>query len=144
MEVQSGRVPMIRLGRSFAASTSPGFLDLDGKSLWVGQPSYVRELLNRHGVKSVRDAPFQKWGEVEDELDPSPDGVIRAQGYIGELLWLSIRTRPDLSYGVSQMGQVAMRRPKWVCSCAIEMLEYLAGFPDRCLAYTEGVSRAAV
>ena len=35
------------------------------------------------------------------------------------------------------MGQVAMRRPKWVCSCAIEMLEYLAGSSDRCLVYTE-------
>ena len=31
-----------------------------------------------------------------------------------------------------------MRRPKWVCSCAIEMLEYLAGSSDRCLVYTEG------
>ena len=41
--------------------------------------------------------------EIED--DATAQEVKAAQGLTGELLWLAIRSRPDLSYAVSVMGR---------------------------------------
>ena len=44
---------------------------------------------------------------------PTLDQVLGAQKYVGEVLWLLTRSRPDLMYGVSRMDQVPSRtQPK--------------------------------
>ena len=48
--------------------------------------------------------------EIED--DATAQEVKAAQGLTGELLWLAIRSRPDLSYAVSVMGRQSTKRPR--------------------------------
>ena len=108
-----------------------------GGSLLVGQPSYIKELLNRHQVNTTKSVPFAKMDEEtmesSEEVDP---GLLRqAQGIVGELLWVSIRTRPDISFGVAQMSQMISKRPGWVVRAGMDMLAYLAGTLETCLEY---------
>ena len=88
---------------------------LDGVSLKVSQVSYVRELLKRHETKTEKQTPMPKWDtEQPPEEDISPSQIKAAQGITGELLWAAGRTRPDISFVVSIMGQQVTKRPKWV------------------------------
>ena len=77
--------------------------DGDG-DLHVAQPSYIAELMKRHNVECARPVPFSK-PEIPENPQITPEAVRAAQGLVGELLWVSVRTRPDVSFGVSRMSQ---------------------------------------
>ena len=85
----------------------------DHKKLKVGQQSYTRDLLNRHQVEHPRPVPMTKAdAELPEEEQPAIENIRQAQTVVGELLWLSIRTRPDISFAVSQLGRQVNKRPK--------------------------------
>ena len=54
---------------------------------------------------------------------------------MGELLWLSIRTRPDISFAVSQLGRQVNKRSKWVVKTAQQVFGYLKGTEAQYLSY---------
>ena len=53
-------------------------------------------------------------GSETDETDVTTPDIRAAQAVTGELLWLSVRRRPDIAYAVSVMGRNVTKRPKWV------------------------------
>ena len=68
-----------------------------------------------HYLKSIRksleqvNAPYAKETEIVCKPQDSLEKLRRAQGLVGELLWVATRTRPDLVYGVSRIGQLLTR-----------------------------------
>ena len=58
-----------------------------------------------------------------------------AQSCVGALLWLSQRTRPDLSYAVALMGSWATKRPVLVGKMARRVMAYLNSTQDHRLYY---------
>ena len=48
---------------------------------------------------------------------------------------MAVRTRPDLSFAVSIMGQQALKRPSWVVDVGRDALMYVAGTLEFCLRY---------
>ena len=108
----------------------------DSGRLHVAQPSYTKDLLERHQVTQVRSCPMPKWDvPVEPEEGVTGHEVKAAQAVTGELLWLSVRSRPDVSYSVSLMGRHVSKNPRWVVKVGQWVLEYLAGTPNRGLIY---------
>ena len=99
------------------------------EKMFIAQPSYVKELMQRHAVTRSRPVPFVK-PSSEEVPEVSPEAIRRAQGLVRELLWLSIRSRPDLAYGVSWMSQNITKNPEAVVKVGLEMLEYLHGAED--------------
>ena len=69
-----------------------------------------------------KSTPFPGVLDEELESEVSIQDVRAAQGIVGELLWLSCRTRPDLSFGVSWMGRMVTRAPRRVCRYGEHML----------------------
>ena len=53
-------------------------------------------------------------GSETDETDVTTPDIRAAQAVTGELLWLSVRSRPDIAFAVSVMGRNVTKRPKWV------------------------------
>ena len=94
------------------------------RGLLLGQPSYIGELAQRHGVQQPRPVPFSK-PEVPEGADVNAENVKKAQGLVGELLWLSVRTRPDISFRVAWMAQHITKCPQLVVKAAEEMVGYL-------------------
>ena len=108
----------------------------DHKKLKVGQQSYTRDLLNRHQVEHPRPVPMTKAdAEIPEEEQPALENIRRAQTVVGELLWLSIRTRPDISFAVSQLGRQVNKRPKWVVKTAQQVFGCLKGTETQHLSY---------
>ena len=95
-------------------------------SLLLGQPDFARELLERHGPVPGRQVPLPKIDmvpDVEDSIDPAD--VRKCQQLLGELLWLSGRTRPDLAFAVSTLSGWVTKCPKKVQELGRYLLGYL-------------------
>lgn len=108
----------------------------DSRRLCLAQPSYTRDLLERHGVVKTRNCPMPK---MELPIDPEPEitkeTLKTAQTITGELLWLSVKSRPDITFAVSLMSRFLSKNPKWVTGLGNCVLEFLASTPDRGLVY---------
>ena len=89
------------------------------------QKSYVQELLQRYGVTEGAATPISKWVEPEAPVAVTAAEVKEAQAVTGALLWLSTRTRPDLSYVVSRCGQQATKCPSLSIALGRQALAYL-------------------
>ena len=112
----------------------------DGTSVKLSQISYIKELLQRHGEVGAKFTPMPKWDtEGPPEEDITPQQIRAAQMVTGELLWASVRTRPDIAFAVSIMGQQVTKRPKWVCQLGNHVLGFLKHTWDHCLLYPSEV-----
>ena len=106
-----------------------------GDHLRVGQGSYAKELISRHGRQQPRSCPGPKVESEVMEDDITPEDVKVAQQLVGEILWLAVRTRPDLAYVTSWMGRHVARAPKLVKQVAMHTLGYLQETADYALSY---------
>ena len=71
------------------------------RGLFVSQGRYVKEQLLRHNVTQGANSPCPAWKEAYDdpntrEENPCLQEVRAAQSLVGELMWLSVRARPDM------------------------------------------------
>ena len=78
-----------------------------GGGFLVRHTSYLRDVLGRRGISGTEAAPLPKIIEAQDEEAPQVKTLRQAQGYVGELTWVSVRSRPDISYGVIALEAVA-------------------------------------
>ena len=81
-------------------------VELEEEQLHIGQGSYIRDLLERHGVQGVEKTPIPSITDEEDEEPIDYKEVKAAQQVIGELQWLVGRSRPDLAYGVGVLARL--------------------------------------
>ena len=108
----------------------------DDRRLCLAQPSYTKDLLERHGTVRTRNCPMPKVETpTEAEPDMTKDEIKAAQMITGELLWLSVKSRPDITFAVSLMSRFLSKNPKWVKNLGNCVLEYLAATPTRGLIY---------
>ena len=73
--------------------------------------------------------------ERKDPVEVDIAQVRKAQKLTGELLWLSGRTRPDISAGVLKMSQKAVKDPTWTLELGMNILKYVNGTRDYGLHY---------
>ena len=71
----------------------------------------------------------------EPEQDVTVAHVREAQSIAGEILWIALRSRPDLSYAVSTLGRQVTKNPRWAVALGEQILEYLNKTPELYLFY---------
>ncbi|CAE7222563.1 RE1 [Symbiodinium sp. CCMP2592] len=103
------------------------------------QESYTKDLLDqcRDTVQGVERVPAVKMSECEDPADRDEQLKLtkRAQSLVGQLLWLSGRTRPDISYAVSVAAQKIVPSPREAVERAEHVIKYLRYAPGIGLHY---------
>ena len=109
----------------------------DSEGLWISQKSYIQSLLEKYPEITGRVAtPYSKEAET---LEPRPSSDISriryAQALVGEILWLATRSRPDLAFGTSRVGQLITKDTEQAISRAEDMLRYLRHTADYELNY---------
>jgi hypothetical protein len=120
-----------------------------GGGLCIHQGSYLLAVLTKHDMIHVRHVRIiMDKNECMDEddqdvADPltSTEGIAQirlAQKFIGELNWISQRTRPDITYSVSKAAQLATSNPWRAVAMCKRILRYLSStrtlgihFPSR-------------
>ena len=112
----------------------------DDRGLFVSQGRYVKELLLRHNVTQEAETPCPAWKEAYDdpttrEANLCVQEVRAAQSLVGELMWLSVRARPDVAFPVSRAAQLATKRPRDSISIGTGVLAYLKSTAELGLFY---------
>ena len=110
----------------------------DRTKLFVHQASYATDLVNRYeGQFQDQAVPLTKpLLDAEPEEEVCPEMVRKCQQIIGELLYLSVRTRPDLSYVCSRLAAVMTKRPRATFEAALGTVGYVASTAHVGLIYT--------
>ena len=109
-------------------------IEQDGACIRLHQKSFLTELLSRYPGHELADVPAVPYPPREEE-EPNPDLTRKCQALCGELLWLSIRTRPELCYAVNMMAQRMARSPLEAWERGIQILKYLRRHPEIALSY---------
>ena len=121
------------------------FLGMDlswdpARNLVLSQASYIRELGNRYehelnGFGHPVTPLCTNFNEDLIEDQPAVEDIRKAQALVGELLWTSIRTRPDCSYTVSKLASQLSKAPKATWRWGMHTLAYLLKTADVRLTY---------
>ena len=93
----------------------------------VAQTGYLKDVLRRRGIEGYAEAPLPK---IEEGQDETPEEVAKhlreAQQLVGELMWISVRTRPDVAYAATGLlGRFLPWRPRYVCHLGEQVMKYL-------------------
>ena len=96
----------------------------------MSQEAFVRDVLNTWEMSDCR--PVMVPGmpttvELPEEKEPDPDDVHRAQKLAGSLIWLSTRTRPDITYAQSRISSMTTKAPNTALMEGMRVLRYLQG-----------------
>ena len=101
----------------------------------ISQRDYIHELLSKYpDVQGTSSIPFGKDAEPQDE-QPAIEDVRRAQKLVGELLWISCKTRPDLCFTIWRLGQLVPKTPVSVLEAGHTVLKYLRHTKDYSMTY---------
>ena len=119
----------------FGDGTSIEYLSVNitaEKTGWfLDQHVYCQDLLAKWSMDECRAIgsleDVQEQLEDEQEHDPDPGDVRTAQRLAGGLNWLATRTRPDISFVVSQLSSAATRAPLRAIALGKKCLRYLSG-----------------
>ena len=114
-------------------------IDRDNAGIYlVHQRSYIKEILKQYDwIKGTSQVPSTKEAP-ELALEDSTSDVLRlAQGLTGQFRWLAGRTRPDISYAVSVMGQNITQDPVGTVARGHLLVKYLRYAPEVGLSYGE-------
>ena len=111
--------------------------DLTNRILWMHQASYIKVLLEDHGMSDCNSVRTPM-----DTSRPSPvdspallDRRLEYQAIIGKLLFLSLCTRPDISYTVNSLAQHASAPKQCHFDAVKRTLRYLKGTASMGLRY---------
>ena len=98
----------------------------------LGQRGYVENLVKAHGMaedaRSMLPCPKEWLADAElagEEENFSEEESRQGQRLVGECLWLSCRTRPDITYVTSYMASIVAKRPCFAARIGMKVLSYL-------------------
>ena len=74
---------------------------------------------------SAPSAVDEKLGEEEGTVREKNDALIMCRKYIGQMIWLTTRTRPDIAACLGILASLIVRRPKEVKNHLVCLWRYL-------------------
>ena len=107
----------------------------------VHQRPYIEQLLSAYDVGHPVRTPLPRIQEEPDVVPSSPESLKQAQKVLGELLWISQRSRPDVSFSVSLLASWVHRNAQEVIKLALRVLSYVATTKEECLHFERQSSR---
>ncbi|OLQ10930.1 putative mitochondrial protein [Symbiodinium microadriaticum] len=105
--------------------------------LHVGQSKYIQSFLDKYPeIQGTTTCPYAKENEIiETKPNASLEKLRRAQALVGEMLWLATRTRVDLSFGVSRIGQLITKDVDQAIQRGEDMIRYLRSTKTQEIVY---------
>ena len=106
------------------------------KTLHLSQTAYTAKILQRFGMKNCKPVVTPMEGQLtQADLEGEPMDTALYRQCIGSLMYLSVGSRPDISFAVARLAQQveAPTQPLW--TAAKRILRYLAGTKDVGILY---------
>lgn len=120
--------------------------NMETRETWISQYGYIDSLLQEHGLLNAKSATVPLEGPLLSTPSPIPPGSLPGvtsatdikpafQHLVGSLLYLSLCTRPDITYAVQTLSQFNSNPLPHHLLAAKHVLRYLKGTRDLCLHY---------
>ena len=110
-------------------------LSADGGAYLLHQTAYLLDLIGKYDLSDIdSNLPDFKSGYEEPEQVEIP-ALRMAQKIVGELLWISNKTRIDAAFTVNKLGQYVAKYPSQVYLDGMRTLAYLAKTSNQRLRY---------
>ena len=118
------------------------FITKDNKIV-ISQRTYVLDVLKRFGFDKCHPSPtpvHENREEYEGSVLDKHTGLSKhpLNEIVGSLLWLSVMTRPDISFSVATLAQFVSKPEPKVYSMASRILRYLPGTKDVGIGFIVG------
>ena len=108
----------------------------DDGTIWCDQSKYILHCIRENGfinkdgdviLTKVNAPPTidEKLGEEEGTVREKNDALTLCRKYIGQMMWLTTRTRPDIAACLGILASMMVRRPKEVKSHLVCLWKYL-------------------
>lgn len=106
--------------------------------IWIGQPTYVRDVLMKFGMDDSKPVatPVESGNKLVKTKDD--DALVDTELYqsaVGNLLYLSTKTRPDIAYAVGNVARFSSKPSKMHWIAVKRIMRYLNGTLDYGLMY---------
>ena len=106
--------------------------------IWIGQPAYTRSLLEKFSMQSSKPVttPMETGSKLvkSNETDKLVDQEMY-QSAVGQLLYLSTRTRPDIAYAVGNVARFSSKPSQQHWIAVKRIMRYLNGTVNYGLVY---------
>ena len=106
--------------------------------IWIGQPAYIKVLLKNFAMENSKavTTPFDAGAKlVKSKDDDNSCNKEKYQSAVGSLLFLSNRTRPDISYAVGVTARYSANPSDAHWSAVKRIMRYLNGSINLGLLY---------
>ena len=133
---KTSELSILRPGRPVRVLGMELEVDDNNEVIYVNQRGYIEEILRSYRIpEGAKDKiPLGKdlasFEVGEDDLEPDAKAVSDSQRLTGELMWISQKTRPDLSYTCSLMSALTLRAPHRCIEIGRKVLRYLNATKD--------------
>ena len=117
--------------------------DQETGSVWIGQKSYLENILRSFGMENCKaihtpvDASTKLMKAVDNDTDVDQKLY---QSAVGSLLYLSLATRPDITFAVSNVAKFCAKPSKQHWTAVKRIFHYLKGTQHYGLLYKKGNS----
>ena len=109
-----------------------------GKNIFVDQTDYLHKVVERFGMSNAQGAQIPLPGNtvpIESVEQADPDFKQKYQSIIGSLLYIMLRTRPDICYAVTKLAQFAANPSNEHMKCTYNICHYLNSTSDYVLVF---------
>lgn len=113
-------------------------IDKNCNVITIDQEQYVEELLAKFNMQSCKFASTPMECKLNIEKSDTCNNEIPFQQLIGSLMYLSVLTRPDISFSVSFLSQFNKCYTNVHWNYAKRILRYLNKTKNYCLKYVKG------
>ena len=107
--------------------------DMGKDGFYINQQPFIQELVKRYEMEDEKSGTPMSTKDVAD----IPEEPSRTQKIGGELLWISTRTRPDISYGLSSLCSACAKSPLWVVETGKHIIKFLNKTQDLSIKYDQ-------
>lgn len=104
--------------------------DCDKGQVWIGQPVYTENILKTFGMENAK--PVQPPVDSSQKLVKATEtsslcDIEQYQSAVGSLLYLSVKTRPDITYAVSNVARFCAKPTMQHWMAVKRIMRYLKG-----------------
>ena len=107
--------------------------------VWIGQPVYTQNILEKFGMKDAKpvSTPVDVSSKLVTATAESSDSIDQDlyQSAVGSLLYLSVATRPDIAFAVSNVAKYCASPSKQHWIAVKRIMRYLKGTSNYGLCY---------
>ena len=115
---------------------------------WIGQPVYTESVLKKFGMENCKSIATPVDVSVKLTHQETEDSeyvdASQYQSMVGSLLYLSMKTRPDIAFAVSRAARFCSKPTHQHLIAVKRILRYLQGTIKHGLLYQKSVSKAVI